>query len=753
MKNKVLIIVENESVPFDSRVWKESLALRDHGYQVSVLCPKRWGSIKAYELLDGIHIYRHPTVGEGSGPAGYLVEFAWALMCEFLFAWWIFFRRGFHVIQGCNPPDDIFLVALPFKLLGVKYIFDHHDANPELYLVKYGRKDFLYRCQVALERLTYRFSDVVMATNGSYRELALTRGRRRPEDVFIVRNGPDLNTFRAVPPSSALKHGKRYLVGYVGTMNMQDGLDVLLEVALRIKAAGRKDVHFTCVGGGPALPDLREMVAQKDLSGMVEFTGRVPDAKLLEILSTADICVNPDRPCEINNISTMIKIMEYMALGKPIVQFESKEGRFSAQAASLYAGGEDLVGDFAAKLLDLLDRPDEREKMGRFGRKRVTEELAWEYSIRHLRAAYERAFSKQRHPFAVLIQACAKSYYSVKPLVPRRLQVALRRQVAERALRAERDRWPICENAGSPPPGWPGWPGGKRFALVLSHDVESALGVPQCLRVADLEQERGFNSSFGFVPLRYHTPESLRRALVDRGFEVMVHDLYHDGKLYRSRRLFDGRRARINDFLHEWQARGFASGSMHHDLTWIADLDIDYDLSTCDVDPFEPQACGFGRIFPCFVQPPDGHRPGFVELPYTLPQDFTSFVLLRESTNAIWRRKLDWIAEKGGMVLIKTHPDYMAFNGRSAAYSYPVELYSDFLDYIRSRYAGQYWLANPSELARFWRGVGPLGCKHPESVAAHTTLCPNCRRAHAAGWLSEYPPRSQAGVPAHALEE
>jgi len=397
VKKKVLIIVENLPVPFDSRVWKEACALRDAGYQVTVLCPRGKGYMQNYELLDGVHIYRHPMPKEGNTPAGYLWEYGWALFWEFLYTWWIFLARGFHVIQGCNPPDNIFLVALPFKLFGVKYIFDHHDANPELYYSKYERKDFFYNTQVWLEKLTYRVSDVVMATNESYRALAISRGGLDPQDAFVVRNGPDLATFKLVPPQPALKYGKPYLVGYVGTMSIQEGLDILIDVALRMKTQGRRDVHFTCVGGGPGLAGLRQMVKDKNLEDTVNFTGRVSDKELLEVLSTADVYVNPDKPCEMNDISTMIKIMEYMALGKPIVQFNLKEGRFSAGDASLYSDNHDLVTDFANKILWLLEHPEERQRMGEFGRERVEQQLAWEYSVGNLLAAYDRAFSKSAH--------------------------------------------------------------------------------------------------------------------------------------------------------------------------------------------------------------------------------------------------------------------------------------------------------------------------------------------------------------------
>jgi glycosyltransferase involved in cell wall biosynthesis len=395
VKKKALIIVENAPVPFDPRVWKEALSLSRNAYEVTVLCPRSKGYEQGHKVIDGIHVYRHPMPTEGKTPLGYLSEYACALFWQFLYSWWIYIRRGFHIIQGCNPPDDIFLIALPFKLFGVKYIFDHHDANPELYLAKFNRKDALYNCLVAMEKLTYRFSDVVICTNSSYKDLAVNRGGVDPADAFIVRNGPDLKSFNAVPPNQALKYGKPYLVGYVGNMSSQDGLDILVDVAVHIKRLGRRDIHFTCVGGGTELSTLRKMIIDKNVEDIFNFTGRIPDDQLLEILSTADVCANPDKPCEMNDVSTMIKIMEYMALEKPIVQFDLKEGRFSAKEASLYAEKERGASDFAEKILWLLDHPDERKRMGEFGRKRVERELAWEYSVKNLLAAYQRCFDKR----------------------------------------------------------------------------------------------------------------------------------------------------------------------------------------------------------------------------------------------------------------------------------------------------------------------------------------------------------------------
>jgi glycosyltransferase involved in cell wall biosynthesis len=247
---------------------------------------------------------------------------------------------------------------------------------------------------VLLEKLTFKSSDVVISTNESYKEIAITRGGRKPENVFVVRNGPDLTIFNPVLPKPELKYGKKYLVGYVGVMSIQDGLDILLEVAEYIKASGRTDIHFTCVGGGPAFAELQKMVVDKNLGDVVNFTGRVSDEELIDILSTADICVNPDKPCLMNDISTMIKITEYMALGKPIVQFDLKEGRISAQDASLYCDKQNQVPDFANKIMWLADHPEERKRMGEYGRDRVERKLAWTYSVDNLLGAYAKAFDK-----------------------------------------------------------------------------------------------------------------------------------------------------------------------------------------------------------------------------------------------------------------------------------------------------------------------------------------------------------------------
>lgn len=388
----ILIIVENLPVPFDRRVWNEATALTRAGYRVCVICPTGKGYERREEVLDGVTIYRHPLPAEGSGALGYALEYTVALFWETVLAWKALWRHGFDAVHACNPPDTIFLIGGMFKLFGKRFVFDHHDINPELYLAKFGRKDFFYGLMLFLERLTFLTADISIATNQSYREIALRRGRMRPERVYIVRSGPDLSKLREVPPREELRKGRRHLVGYVGVMGKQEGIPYLLEAAAHIvHRKKRTDVQFALIGRGTEFEALRGLCRDLGLAEYVDFTGRVPDETLAAYLSTADVCVNPDVANEMNDKSTMNKIMEYMAFRRPIVQFDLTEGRFSAGDASLYAAKNDPV-DLAEKILELLDDPARREQMGACGRGRVENELAWKYSERQLLAAYGALF-------------------------------------------------------------------------------------------------------------------------------------------------------------------------------------------------------------------------------------------------------------------------------------------------------------------------------------------------------------------------
>lgn len=261
--------------------------------------------------------------------------------------------------------------------------------------------------------------------------------------------------------------------------------------------------------------------------------------------------------------------------------------------------------------------------------------------------------------------------------------------------------WPINEEAGMFPEGWKGWPDKKRFALVLTHDVDTSKGHDKCLDLAAIEERMGFRSSFNFVPERYKVSPALRESLVLRGFEVGVHGLNHDGKYYNSRKIFQDRAVKINRYLNEWKSVGFRSPSMHHNLEWIHDLEIEYDASTYDTDPFEPYGDGVGTIFPFLVT--KGTKSEYIELPYTLPQDSTLFILMQENNIDIWKRKLDWIASKGGMALINVHPDYMNFEGETGQEEYPASHYSDLISYVKTEYKDQYWHVLCRDLARYWK--------------------------------------------------
>ncbi|MGH8686973.1 MAG: glycosyltransferase family 4 protein, partial [Burkholderiales bacterium] len=380
--------VENLPSPFDRRVWQEACALRDAGYRVSIVCPTGPGCERRFEAIDDIHIYRYRLPLEAAGAAGYALEYAVALAASFALAWRVLLTRGFDVVHACNPPDLLFLIGGFFKLLGKKFVFDHHDLGPELYEAKFGRRDFLHRLLLALERWTFRTADVSIATNESYRRVAIERGGMPPERVFVVRSGPSLERMKVLPPDERLKRGRRHLVGWVGVMGRQEGIDYLLRAARHIvHELGRDDVHFGLVGGGTSLEEMKALAAELGVVDHVSFTGRVPDAEMLAMLNTADVCVNPDVASEMNDKSTMNKVMEYMALGKPLVQFDLTEGRRSAREASLYAKPND-ARDLAHKLLELLDDPARRARMGEFGRRRVERELEWRHEAPRLLAAY-----------------------------------------------------------------------------------------------------------------------------------------------------------------------------------------------------------------------------------------------------------------------------------------------------------------------------------------------------------------------------
>ena len=393
-ERKILIIVENLPVPFDTRVWQEATTLAANGYTVSVICPTGKGYDKEEETLEGVHIFRHKLPPEGNGAVGYAREYGSALRAELRLAKKIYKEIGFDVIHGCNPPDDIYLVASFFKKYGVRYVFDHHDICPELFEAKFGNtKSLLYKSQVWLERQTYRHCTFAFVTNESYRKIAIERDKMPPEKVIVLRSGPRLERMRILPPAPSIRRGYPYMVGYVGVIGQQEGIEYILQAAQYTKQH-ENNVFWGIVGGGPHWEALKKQASDMGLDDCVEFTGRVDDETMLRYLNTADVCVNSDTYNAMNDKSTMNKVLEYMALGKPIVQFDLTEGRFSAQEASLYAKRNDAV-DMAQKIQELLQDPEKRAHMGAYGRNRILNELSWEKTSKALLEGYEKFFTGQ----------------------------------------------------------------------------------------------------------------------------------------------------------------------------------------------------------------------------------------------------------------------------------------------------------------------------------------------------------------------
>ncbi len=395
MRKKALIFIEDGSFSYDNRVIRETKALLDDGWEITVISPKYPEDPFYKKINENLRAYYYPKPNAVSA-FGHLFEHSISLLLGSVLTCWVKFRHGFQVFQGCNPMDILWLIALPYKLSGSSFIFDQHDLCPELYLsrVKNGHHSFYYRILKILEKLSYRFADIVMATNQSYKDTAIERGGKKPDNVFIVRNGPDLKKFKKTKPQTGLKKENEILVGYLGNMNIQDGVDYLLFAAKEVlKKHNRGDIKFVLVGGGSYQPFLCNKAKEMGLSNNIIFTGRIPDQQMLSVLNACDICVQPDPYNPLNDKSTMNKVLEYMALEKPLISFDLKETRVSCGEAAIYVKPND-INELAEKILLLADNHQLREKMASAGRERVEIKMSWEYSIPHLLNAYQKALEK-----------------------------------------------------------------------------------------------------------------------------------------------------------------------------------------------------------------------------------------------------------------------------------------------------------------------------------------------------------------------
>ncbi len=391
-KPSVLLIVENLPVPLDRRVWQESCALRDAGYDVRVICPQMRGCTQPEERREGIQIYRHKISEEAGGFAGFFREYASALWGEFRLAWRVWRRHRFKIIHLCNPPDVLFVLAWPFKLVGARVIYDVHDLWPEMFEAKFGKRGIFYWLVRLAERLTYACADVVLATNESVKQVALARGRKPAEKVFTVRTAPQIAA-ADVAPDPNLKQGRKYLVGYIGVMGSADGVDYLIEAAAHlVHKRGRRDVRFLLMGTGPEYDKLVGLRDELGLREFVDLPGRVDNDFLFTALQTIDLGVACDPINAYNDHCTMNKTLEYMAFGKPQVMFEIKEGRAAAGEAASYVAenSAEKLGDAIGRLLD---DPEARERMGRDGAERSRTAFNWDRSVEQLLKAYEAALA------------------------------------------------------------------------------------------------------------------------------------------------------------------------------------------------------------------------------------------------------------------------------------------------------------------------------------------------------------------------
>jgi len=389
----VLILVENLPAPLDRRVWQESCALRDAGYEVIVICPRMRGFTEPEETLDGIHIYRHWISEEAGGFIGFFREYASALWGETRLTWKVWRRHRFKILHLCNPPDLLFLVAWPFKLLRVRVIYDVHDLWPEMFEAKFNRRGLFYWAVRLAERLTYACANVVLATNDSVRQVALRRGRKPPENVFIVRTAPKITETKG-PIDLTLKTGKPHLVGYVGVMGDADGVSYLIDAAAHlVKKMGRKDVHFLLMGTGPEHARLVEQRDRLGLQDHIDLPGRVSNEFLFTALRTMDLGVSCDPINSYNDHCTMNKVLEYMTFAKPQVMFDLREGRASAGEAALYVPENSAV-QLAEAICRLLDDEPTRAKMGALGAERIQTQLNWEKSVEQLLLAYDTTLKR-----------------------------------------------------------------------------------------------------------------------------------------------------------------------------------------------------------------------------------------------------------------------------------------------------------------------------------------------------------------------
>ncbi len=726
---RILMILENGCYPQDSRVYQEAIALSEAGYRTTVICPTG-KSRSLYELVEGVHVYRYPRPPEWNGLLGYLIEYAYSLVMAFLVSIWVLVRSGFDAVHVHCPPDLNSMLAIFFKLLGKKFVVDLHDLSPELYQ---AQKDGQGSPRVVkglrfFERLASRNAHALIATNATQHRIQIERCGADPRRCYIVRNGPSDRFTPEIQPLDELRPPGKTILGYVGLMGFQDGVDYFIRALPKILEQ-RTDFLAVLVGRGPALELLKKLTEELGLKDHILFTGYVDFQEVPRCIASFDICVTPDPSNPYNDSCTTIKTMEYMAVGRPTVAFRTMENEITAGEAALYAE-KNNVDQFAELILKLFDAPELRTKMGEIGRSRIEQSLAWSHQRTILLQVYDDVFAGRlkgdlakcdspgalvstQHDLAAQfcfdgrlneilkdgltndmtkakLSPAFRMYYQVRKFLPVKAR-QLFQKTRNRGL-SSRGHWYIPEALEEyeetlSQPLNSRWPDSASHALVLTHDIEEQRGVSLVSKLAEIEESFGFRSSWNFVPYKYKIDEGLIRDLKQNGHEIGIHGYNHDGRLFLSKRIFDARVPKINQAIERYGAVGFRSPMVHRNLQWMQELNIEYDASCFDVDPYQPMPGGVGGIWPFSAGK-------FVELPYTMPQDHTLFVSLRETSDRIWRDKLQFIQRLHGMALMVTHPDYLDSPSRLA-------VYRDFLSWMRDH--SEPWHVLPKEVARWFR--------------------------------------------------
>ncbi len=714
---RILMILENGSFPEDTRVYLEAIALCEAGYQTSVICPTGKRRDR-YELVEGVHVYRYPKPPELNGFLGYLFEYSYSLVMAFLFASWVYLRSGFDAVHVHCPPDLNSMLAIFFKLLGKKFVVDLHDLSPELYQAqKDGNASrTLVKGLRFFERLASRNADALIATNESQHAIQIERCGADPRRCYVVRNGPNELFSPDVLPIDELRDSGKIVLGYVGLMGFQDGIDYFIRALAKFHER-RSDFSAVLVGRGPALESLKKLTIDLGLKDHVVFSGFVEFRNVPRYIASFDICVTPDPSNSYNDSCTTIKTMEYMAIGRPTVAFRTKENEITAGKAALYAENNN-VDEFAELMLELANDPEQRTRMGEIGRERIENALSWSHQKNVLVQVYKNLFSRRlkensrltsqlRSQFffdgkltealriglekdreGARLSNAFRAYYQIRlflPLFARRWFQKTRNKTMKPDA-----NWYIPKRLNetlqslSHPIDSP-WPESADFALVLTHDVESRRGFLQIPKLAEIEESLGFRSSWNIVPYKYKMDDGLIDDIKQRGHEFAIHGYNHDGRLFQSKEMFDSRVPFINRAIERYGAVGFRAPMVHRNLQWMQQLNIEYDASCFDVDPFQAMPGGVGGIWPFAVGK-------FIELPYTMPQDHTLFVSLGETTDRIWREKLKFIQRYHGMALMLTHPDYLDSPSQ-------LRIYSDFLRWLRDNTGP--WHVLPQEVSRW----------------------------------------------------